>query len=123
MPRSNVNLTPVLLNFVQQQVESGHYNTNSEVHSKGGEKAKARAAIARNFFFQSIGKGAKTSDPCPPCKGESHPYRFEIRTRKKRFTVLELKRPGWVAVQETMSLLDSKRTSCGPEPSLGITTT
>ena len=32
MPTSNVNLTPELVSFVQDQVETGHFNNNSEVH-------------------------------------------------------------------------------------------
>ena len=32
MPTSNVNLTPELVSFVQEQVETGHFNNNSEVH-------------------------------------------------------------------------------------------
>ncbi len=61
MPTSNVNLTPELLNFVQQQVESGHYNNNSEVHraalvalKKSEEEREARIARLRGEVREGI---------------------------------------------------------------------
>ena len=61
MPTSNVNLTQELLNFVQQQVESGHYNNNSEVHraalvalKKSEEEREARIARLRGEIQEGI---------------------------------------------------------------------
>jgi antitoxin ParD1/3/4 len=61
MPTSNVNLTPELLNFVQQQVESGHYNNHSEVHraalvalKKSEEERDARIARLRGDIQEGI---------------------------------------------------------------------
>ena len=54
MPTSNVNLTADLAEFVQNQVESGEFNNNSEVHraalvamKKAEEERKARLAWLR----------------------------------------------------------------------------
>ena len=61
MPTSNVNLTPELLSFVQQQVASGHYNNNSEVHraalvalKKNEEEREARIARLRGEIQDGI---------------------------------------------------------------------
>ena len=53
MPTQNVNLTPELDSFVKAQVESGHYNSASEVH-RAALSSLAKSEEEREIKLQAL---------------------------------------------------------------------